>query len=112
MPTYVHARTASGSETVTDQLAGTALRKAGPSGRVRAAVAATLPGTTFLLKGRQSGIEVIPNGSRANVIGPVTAQSLGAQEFVFTGACQPGEDLELTIVHGAAGTALVAVTTD
>lgn len=112
MPTYVHARTASGVETVTDQLAGTALRKAGPSGRVRAAVGCTLTTSTFLLKGRQSGIEVVPNGSRANVIGPLTAISLGAQEFVFTGQCQPNEDLELTIVAGAAGTALVAVTTD
>lgn len=112
MPSYVHARTASGAETVTDQLAGTALRKAGPTGRVRAAVAATLTTTTFLLKGRQSGIEVVPNGSRGNVIGPVTAESLGAQEFVFAGQCQPNEDLELTIVHTAAGTALVAVQTD
>lgn len=112
MPTYVHARTASGAETVTDQLAGTALRKAGPSGRVRAAVGATLTTTTFLLKGRQSGIEVVPNGSRANVVGPVTAESLGAQEFVFAAQLQPNEDLELTIVHAAAGTALVAVQTD
>lgn len=111
MATYVHARTASGAETVTDQLAGTAVRKAGPTGMVRAAASATLTTTTFLLKGRQSGIEVIPNGSRASVIGPVTAQSIGAQEFIFAAKLEPNEDIELTITHAAAGTAQVAVQT-
>lgn len=111
MPTYVHDRTATGAETVTDQLAGTAVAFAGPTGRVTAAFCATLITTTALLKGRNSGREIIPNGSSASVSGALTALSLEASDFIYEGMVEPGEPLELTITHAAAGSCLVGVRT-
>jgi hypothetical protein len=52
MATFVQDRISAGAETVTDQLAGTAVAFAGPSGHVAAAAVCTLATTTILLKGR------------------------------------------------------------
>lgn len=112
MPTFVQTATSGGAGTSTDQLAGTALRKAGPKGIVRACAASTLTTTTFLLKGRQSGSEVIPNGSHPNVVGPITAQVLDGQGLIFTGRVDPGEDLELTVVRAGTETWAVAVSSE
>lgn len=112
MPTYVYGQTSGGAGTTTDALAGTAVRKAGRKGIVRAAAASTLTTTTYLLKGRQSGIEIIPNGSKANVIGPITAQVLDAQSMVYSGQVMPDEDLELTVVRAGTETTLVLVQTE
>lgn len=113
--TYVKLRTASGAETVTDQLAGTAVAFAGPRGIVRACALATVKTHTFLLKGRNSGSEVIPNGSSPQgVIGSTsyTNGKMNAQDFIFSGQVQPGEPLELTIVAAGAGDAFVGVQTE
>lgn len=111
MPTYIVDRTASGAETVTDQLAGTAVAFAGPTGKVSAAACATLITTTFLLKGRNSGKEIIPNGSSGSVPGAITALDMQATHFLFEGQVEPGEPLELTITHAAAGSCIVGVRT-
>lgn len=111
MPTFVQDRIASGAETVTDQLAGTAVAFAGPTGRVSAAAVCTLATTTILLKGRLSGKEVIPNGSSAVVSGALTALDLNSTHFIYEGDVEPGEPLELTIVAAAACTTLVGVRT-
>lgn len=111
MPTQVVDRTASGAETVVDQLAGTAVAFAGPQGKVTAAFTATLITTTALLKGRNSGKEIIPNGSNASVSGALTALSLQSVDFIYEGMVEPGEPLELTITHAAAGSCLVGVRT-
>lgn len=111
MPTYVVGRTASGAETVTDQLAGTPVAFAGPSGLVEAAFVATLFTTEAVLRGRESGIEVIPSGSAATIPGAVTALRLTRDDFLYAGRVKPGEPLELAITHAAAGTALVAIRT-
>lgn len=113
--TYIKIRTAAGAETVTDQLAGTAVAFAGPRGIVRAAALATVKTHTFLLKGRNTGREIIPNGSAPQgVIGSTsyTNGMLDAQAFIFEGRVQPGEPLELTIVAAAAGDAFVGVQTE
>lgn len=109
MPTYVYGQTSGGAGTTSDALGGTALRKAGPKGIVRAGFASTLTTTTALLKGRQSGKEIIPSGSRPNVVGPITAQSVGAQEMVFIGNVDPNEDLELTVVRAGTETLTIVV---
>lgn len=111
MPTYVHDRIATGAETVTDQLAGTAVGFAGPSGHVSAAAVSTLATTTFLLKGRKSGKEIIPNGSSGSVSGALTALSIQAIDFIYEGDVDPMEPLELTIVSVAANTSLVGIRT-
>jgi len=112
MPTYVVTDLSGGAGTSTDQLAGTAVRKAGRKGLVRASCASTLTTTTFLLKGRQSGIEIVPNGSNANVVGPITAQVQDAQSLVFAGQVMPDEDLELTVVRIGTETWSVLVQTE
>lgn len=112
MPTYVYGQTSGGAGTTSDALAGTAVRKAGPKGIVRAGLASTLTTTTFLLKGRQTGIEVCPNGTRPNIVGPITAQAVGVQEMVFAAQVQPGEDLELTVVRAGTETVTVVVQTE
>lgn len=112
MPTYVVTDTSGGAGTSTDQLAGTAVRKAGRKGIVRASACSTLTTTVFLLKGRQSGIEVIPNGSNPNIVGPITAQVQDAQSLVFVSQVVPDEDLELTVVRIGTETWSVMVQTE
>lgn len=112
MPTFVYGQTSGGAGTSTDALAGTAVRKAGRKGVVRAVCSSTLTTTTFLLKGRQSGIEIVPNGSKANIIGPITAMVLDAQGMIYAGQVMPDEDLELTVVRAGTETVLVAVQTE
>lgn len=111
MPTFVQDRISGGAETVTDQLAGTAVAFAGPTGKVTAAAVCTLATTTLLLKGRNSGKEIIPNGSSAVVSGALTALNMEATHFIYEGTVEPGEPLELTIVAVAACTTLVGVRT-
>lgn len=111
MPTFVQDRIASGAETVTDQLAGTAVAFAGPTGHVSAAAVCTLATTTVLLKGRVSGKEIIPAGSSASVSGALTALSIQSIDFIYEGDVTPGEPLELQITAAGACTTLVGVRT-
>jgi hypothetical protein len=93
-------------------LAGTAVAFAGPTGRVRAGAVSVLSTTKVLLKGRNSGKEIIPNNSFA-VAEPLA--NLGqdmADQMIYEGFVDPKEPLELTIVAAAATTTMVAVRTD
>lgn len=58
--TYAHEMVHSGAETLTDQLAGTAVAFAGQTGVVRASFASSDGTNTATLKGRESGLEIIP----------------------------------------------------
>lgn len=113
--TYIKLRTASGAETVTDQLAGTAVAFAGPKGIVRACVFSSVKTGTFLLKGRNSGLEIVPNGCSPQ--GLITAATgtesqIKASAFIFQAQVLGGEPLELTIVAAAAQDAWVGVQTE
>lgn len=110
MPTFIQDRVASGAETVSDQLAGTAVAFAGKTGRVRAAAVGTVGTGTVLLKGRNSGIEIIPNGSSTTMKG--TNALIDVDDFIYDGVVTPGEPLELTITAAAAMTTFVGVRTD
>lgn len=113
MPTFIQARVSAGAETVTDQLAGTAVALAGPSGLVRACFRSTVGTTRALLKGRLSGNEIIPNNSFPSDIS--VGQGVGpidGTQFIFEGKVTPNEPLELTIVAAAACTTFVGVRTD
>lgn len=115
MPTFVKLRTASGAETVTDQLAGTAVAFAGPKGIVRACAFANVKTHTFLLKGRLSGTEIIPNGSSPQGLTGTTAVDpwvMDSQSFIYAGRVQPGEPLELSITAAGAGDAFVGIQTE
>lgn len=112
MPTYVHEMVHTGAETLNDQLAGTAVAFAGPSGRVRAAYVASDGTNTATLKGRESGKEIIPATSHAaqNTLAD-WGRSLGEQ-FIYEGYVTPGEPLDLQVVAITASTGAVAVRTE
>lgn len=109
MATYVHHSTHSGAETTTNQLSGTAVNRAGPSGLVRAAFGATLAEFTAKLVGRESGKVVIPPGSHPNLTAAVNAYDFTRNSFIFVGTVNPNEELELEITASAAGDSEVAV---
>lgn len=115
--TFVKRVNATGAATSTAQLDGTAVAKAGPRGIVRACAVSSVKTTTFLLKGRASGKEIIPNGSATQgLVQGVTVGAgssiIDAQHFIYVGQVQPGEDLELTVTFAAADDAYVAVQTE
>lgn len=112
MPTYVHEMVHSGAETLNDQLSGTAVTFAGPSGRVRAAYVSSDGTSTCTLKGRESGKEVIPATSHAaqNTLAD-WGRSLGEQ-FIYEAFVNPGEPLDLQVVAISASTSAVAVRTE
>jgi hypothetical protein len=111
VPTYVHEMVHSGAETLSDQLAGTAVGRAGRQGRVRAAFVATDGTNTATLKGRESGIEVMPRGTHGMVRGATTAIGPDASDFIYEGIVTPGEELELEVISATASTSVVAVRT-
>lgn len=110
MPAYIHLRTSSGAETVTDQLAGTPVNVAGRTGRVKAAVVSTLTTTRITLKGRKSGRAICDN-TFTPVTGALTALDLNANHFIFEGQVEPGEELDLEVVAAAAASTLIGVIT-
>lgn len=112
MPTYVHEMVHSGAETLNDQLAGTAVATAGRNGHVRAAYFGSDGTSTATLKGRFSGKEIIPSGSHAC---QMTLADMGqgvANQFIYEGFVNPGEELDLQVVAATASTSAVAVRTD
>lgn len=112
MAAYNHEIVHSGAETVNDQLSGTAVAVAGRTGRVRAAFVSSDGTNTATLKGRSSGKEIIPSGSHAC---QMTLADMGqgmAQQYIYDGLVNPGEELDLQVVAIGASTSLVSVRTD
>lgn len=110
--TFVKGFTHSGAETLTNQLNGTAVQKAGATGLVRASFVSTLFTTNATLRGKKSGKSIIPPGSAA---GPKALTDQGdamGQQFIYEGFVEPDEELDLTVVAAAAATTLVAVRID
>jgi hypothetical protein len=113
--TYIYTKTSAGVETDSDQLKGTAVTFAGSGGRVRACAFSGLKTTTFLLKGRESGREVIPNGSAPQgliAVATGTTSKIDAQDFIYEADVKPREPLELTITFAAVDVAFVGVQTE
>lgn len=102
-PTFVQVIAHSGGETVTDQLNGTAVHQVGPSGRVWASFASAKGEDTATLRGRTSGLEIIPAGSSPNLLAAADLQSHSLQTMVFFAEnLIPGEELELEVVAAGA----------
>src|SRR5688500_2817179 len=102
----------SGAETINDQLAGTAVAFAGQTGIVRASFAASDGTNTATLKGRESGLEVIPSGSHAAQRTLADVGDTMAKAFYYQGRVKPGEPLDLQVVAATASTSVVAVSLD
>lgn len=103
MPTYVQVIVHSGGETVSDQLNATAVHQVGPSGKVWASFAAAKGEDTATLRGRTTGIEVIPAGSSPNILAAADLQKHSLPDLVFYAEnLLPGEELELEVVAAAA----------
>lgn len=111
MATYVHEMVHSGAETLNDQLAGTAVAFAGPTGVVEAAYAGSDGTSTATLKGRESGLEVIPSGSHALQRTLADYGDTLGQGFFYAAKVKPGEPLDLQVVAATASTSAVAVRT-
>jgi len=112
MPTFVQVIVHSGGETVTDQLTGTAVHIVGASGRVWASFASAKGEDTATLRGRTSGIEVIPAGSSPNILAAADAQVHDLTRMVFFAENMlPGEELELEVIAAAASETSFAVKT-
>jgi len=112
LPTYVHEMVHAGGETLNDQLAGTAVAFAGPSGRVRAAYVSSDGTSTATLKGRESGKEVIPATSHAAQRAIADWGTSLGEQFIYEGYVNPGEPLDLQVVAITASTSAVAVRTE
>lgn len=110
--TYVHEMVHSGAETLNDQLAGTAVAFAGPTGIVRAAYAGSDGTSTATLKGRESGLEIIPSGSHALQRTLADYGDTLARGFIYMGRVKPNEALDLQVVAATASTSAVAVSID
>lgn len=112
MATYYHEMVHSGAETLTNQLAGTAVATVGSTGTVRASFAASDASNTATLKVRDTGQEIIPSGSHPNVQAAANAQTMDAQDFVYQASGLPaGANLDLEVVAAAASSSTVAVIT-
>lgn len=109
---YVKEVVHAGAETVNDQLAGTAVAFAGNSGFVRASFASSDGTNSATLKGRESGWEVIPSGSKALQRTLADVGDTAARGFVYSGRVKPGEPLDLQIVAATASTSVVIVSLD
>lgn len=110
--TYNHEMVHTGAETLTNQLNGTAVSKAGRSGRVRAAFTSSDGTNTATLVGRKSGKQIIPPGSHA---AQMTLADMGqglAQQYIYEGLVEPDEELDLEVVAAGASTSLVSVRID
>lgn len=109
MATYNHEMVHTGAETLNDQLSGTAAAVAGRTGRVRAAFVSSDGTNTATLKGRKTGREIIPSGSHAC---QMTLADMGqgiAQQYIYDGVLDPGEEIDLQVVAATASTSLVSV---
>lgn len=110
--TYAHEMVHSGAETLNDQLSGTAVALAGPSGLVRAAYFGSDGTSTATLKGRRSGKEIIPSGSHA-LQGTLADMGFAMQcGFLYEGFVDANEELDLQVVAATASTSQVVVRVD
>lgn len=112
MTTYSHEMVHAVAETLNDQLSGTAVAVAGRSGLVRAAFVSSDGTNTATLKGRRSGKEIIPSGSHAQQMA-IAEYGVGvANQFIYEGRVDPGEELDLQVIALTASTTQVVVRTD
>ena len=107
MRTYHHFNAVGSATTETDQLNGTPVENAGRQGKVWASFTAAAGEVTGKLRGRTSGIEVIPNGSHA-------VEGLGEHGRIvyYADGLTPGEPLDLEFTTTAAQDVSVMVTVD
>lgn len=110
--TYVHEMVHAGAETLTNQLNGTAVQRAGETGWVRAAFVSSDGTNTATVRGKKSGRSVIPPGSHA---GQKTLADWGVQlgqEFIYEAQLEPNEEIDAEVVAIGASTSALAIRID
>jgi len=109
LTTYIHEMVHTGAETLTNQLNGTAVQKAGKSGLVRAAYVSSDGTSTATMRGKKSGRSVIPPGSHACQVAIASwGQSIGEQ-VVYEAQLEPDEEIDLEVIAATASTSAVLV---
>lgn len=110
--TYVHEMVHSGAETLTNQLNGSAVQKAGESGLVSVAFVSSDGTNTATVRGKKSGRSIVPPGSHAcqNTLAD-WGRDLG-QQFIYQGMLEPGEEIDAEVIAATASTSALAVRID
>lgn len=110
--TYIHEMVHSGAETLTNQLNGTAVQRAGESGIVSAAFVSSDGTNTATVRGKKTGRSVIPPGSHAcqNTLAD-WGRDIG-QQFVYTALLEPGEEIDAEVIAVGASTSALAIRID
>jgi len=110
--TYVHEMVHSGAETLTNQLNGTAVQRAGENGIVRAAYVSSDGTSTATVRGKKSGRSVIPPGSHAAQMTLADyGQSLG-QQMIYEAILEPGEEIDAEVIAASASTSALVIRID
>lgn len=110
--TYVHEMVHSGAETLTNQLNGTAVQRAGENGWVRAAYVSSDGTSTATVRGKKTGRSVIPPGSHAcQMTLADEGQGIGNQ-FIYEAQLEPGEEIDAEIVAATASTSILVIRID
>lgn len=109
MPLFFHEMVHSGAETLSNQLSGTPVAQAGPSGVVKACFGASEGGNTAKLVGRVSGRVVIPGGSHPARQESANSLDFDSQDFIFSGSVNPNEELDLEVISAAASTTVIGI---
>jgi len=110
--TFIKGFTHAGAETLTNQLNGTAVQRAGETGLVRATFVSTLFTTQATLRGKTSGKSIIPPGSAAGSKAVTDQGDSMGQQFIYEGFVDPNEELDLQVVAAAAASTTIAVRID
>lgn len=110
--TYVHEMVHTGAETLSNQLNGTAVQRAGESGVVRAAYVSSDGTSTATVRGKKTGRSVIPPGSHAcqNTLAD-WGRDMG-QQFIYEALLEPGEEIDAEIVAATASTSALVIRID
>lgn len=110
--TYVHEMVHAGAETLTNQLNGTAVQQAGPTGLVRAAFVSSDGTNTATVRGKKSGKSIIPPGSHAlqNTLAD-WGRDLG-QQYIYEGFLEVGEEIDAEVVAIGASTSALSIRID
>lgn len=109
MTTYNHEMVHTGAETLTNQLNGTAVQQVGRGRRVAAAFVSSDGTNTATVRGKKSGINVIPPGSHAC---QMTLADMGqgiGQQYLYEALLEEGEEIDAEVVAATASTSLLSI---
>jgi len=110
--TYVHEMVHTGAETLSNQLNGTAVQRAGDSGWVRAAYVSSDGTSTATVRGKKTGRSVIPPGSHALQKTLADWGFNAGQDMIYEALLEPGEEIDAEVIAATASTSALIIRID